>query len=290
MKLCPNCKAELDDQARFCVCCMTSLEEKEQILPPVPRVRRWPLVLLCLLLFGAVLFLAFSGNESNAPPAETDPIESTATEESTEPTEATTESTVPDTTQPQETTEPILAQVTEPARPTQPVATDPVPTTEPATEATTEPATEATTEPTESATEPTETTTLGADSIYTYRRDEQGNIYITGVRIPQEDGYYEIPWRIPGHSIYGIDNYAFVGTNARVVFIDSIEWIGHMAFAGCPLTDVYFEYGMHIELDAFTGCTDLTLHVDPFYENQFGMSYSECAHLYGASWESWHSE
>ena len=285
MKLCPNCKAELDDQARFCVCCMTSLEEKEQISPPAPRVRQWPLVLLCLLLFGAVLFLAFSGNEPDTPPAETVPTESTATEESTEPTEAateSTESTVPDATQPQETTEPILAQVTEPARPTQPVATDPVPTTEPATEATTE--------PTDSATEPTETTTLGADSIYTYRRDEQGNIYITGVRIPQEDGYYEIPWRIPGHSIYGIDNYAFVGTNARVVFIDSIEWIGHMAFAGCPLTDVYFEYGMHIELDAFTGCTDLTLHVDPFYENQFGMSYSECAHLYGASWESWHSE
>lgn len=56
MKLCPNCKAALDDNARFCLCCMTSLDEKEQIPPPMPKVRRWPLVLLCILLFGALAF------------------------------------------------------------------------------------------------------------------------------------------------------------------------------------------------------------------------------------------
>ena len=55
MKLCPNCKAELDDNARFCLRCMTSLDEKEQIPPPVLRVRRWPLVLLCFLLLSALL-------------------------------------------------------------------------------------------------------------------------------------------------------------------------------------------------------------------------------------------
>lgn len=55
MKLCPNCKAALDDNARFCLCCMTSLEEKEQIQPPVRKARRWPLVLLCLLLSAVLL-------------------------------------------------------------------------------------------------------------------------------------------------------------------------------------------------------------------------------------------
>lgn len=57
MKRCPNCKAELDDNARFCLSCMTSLDEKEQIPPPVRKARRWPLVLLSSLLLSAVLVL-----------------------------------------------------------------------------------------------------------------------------------------------------------------------------------------------------------------------------------------
>ena len=32
MKICPNCKAELDENARFCLRCMTSLEEKQEII------------------------------------------------------------------------------------------------------------------------------------------------------------------------------------------------------------------------------------------------------------------
>lgn len=55
MKLCPNCKTELDVNARLCLCCMTSLDEKELILPPVRQFRRWPLVLLCFLILGALL-------------------------------------------------------------------------------------------------------------------------------------------------------------------------------------------------------------------------------------------
>lgn len=69
MKLCPNCKAALDDNARFCLCCMTSLEEKEQIPPPTHRIRRWPLVLLCCLLSGVLLIFVIFSNTN--PPKET---------------------------------------------------------------------------------------------------------------------------------------------------------------------------------------------------------------------------
>lgn len=55
MKQCPNCKAALDDNARFCLRCMTSLVEKEQIQPSVRPPRRWPLVLLCLTLSAAMV-------------------------------------------------------------------------------------------------------------------------------------------------------------------------------------------------------------------------------------------
>ena len=68
MKLCPNCKAALDDNARFCLSCMTSLDEKEQIPPLVHKIRRWPLVLLCILGLGALLIVLIALNTE--PPVE----------------------------------------------------------------------------------------------------------------------------------------------------------------------------------------------------------------------------
>ena len=76
MKLCPKCKAALDDNARFCLCCMTSLDEKEQIPPPVLRTRRWSLVLLCGLLFAALLLFILIGR---TPPS--DKVQTTSTQD-----------------------------------------------------------------------------------------------------------------------------------------------------------------------------------------------------------------
>ena len=59
MKICPKCKAQLEDHARFCLQCMTSLEEKEEIQPPAPKQRRWPLALLFSLLAIALATFAF---------------------------------------------------------------------------------------------------------------------------------------------------------------------------------------------------------------------------------------
>ena len=70
MKRCPNCQAALDDNARFCLCCMTSLDEKECIAPPAPKPRRWPLVLLCALglcgLLVAIVLLSADPPENTA--------------------------------------------------------------------------------------------------------------------------------------------------------------------------------------------------------------------------------
>lgn len=74
MKICPNCKAELEDNARFCLSCMTSLDKKEQITPPAQRFRRWPLVLLCLLLAVALAVIAIvmaSSPKAGEVPAQT---------------------------------------------------------------------------------------------------------------------------------------------------------------------------------------------------------------------------
>lgn len=67
MKLCPNCKTELDDHARFCLSCMTALDEKEQITPPVRKARRWLPVLLCGLAVGILLaFIVFINRPDEA--------------------------------------------------------------------------------------------------------------------------------------------------------------------------------------------------------------------------------
>ena len=75
MKTCPNCHAQLDDNARFCLYCMTSLDEKEQIQPPVISRRRWPLVLLCgvVLCIGLAFILIDSPSTPKTTAATTEP-------------------------------------------------------------------------------------------------------------------------------------------------------------------------------------------------------------------------
>ena len=81
MKECPKCKAALEDNARFCLYCMTSLEEKEQILPSERKLPRWPLVLLCVLLLGVLLFLLIDPN-TQVPEETAEPSQPVVTEQS----------------------------------------------------------------------------------------------------------------------------------------------------------------------------------------------------------------
>lgn len=75
MKKCPNCNAELEDQASFCLLCMTSLVEKENIKPPASKPRWWlPVLVGCLVLAGLLGVLLWKPQEK-AP----DQIRETAT-------------------------------------------------------------------------------------------------------------------------------------------------------------------------------------------------------------------
>ena len=48
--------------------------------------------------------------------------------------------------------------------------------------------------------------------------------------------------------------YAFSGTNARHVEMESVNIVWEYAFAGCPLEELYFDQGIYIHNTALEGC------------------------------------
>lgn len=55
MKICPKCKAEIHDDARFCLYCMTSFEEKQAIDSPKEKDRRWLYIAIAAVLVMIVI-------------------------------------------------------------------------------------------------------------------------------------------------------------------------------------------------------------------------------------------
>lgn len=130
MKECPFCKAQIEENARFCLYCMKPLVEKEVVAPAREKRRRvWLLpmlaVVLLLSVLAAVLLLGNSKEDlpvadTTAPIAGLDPEDPPATEE-------TDSSTV--TTPTQEPEPPIEDDPTQETKP--PVEDDPTQGTEP---------------------------------------------------------------------------------------------------------------------------------------------------------------
>ncbi len=76
MKKCPKCKAEIHKEARFCLYCMTSFEEKQTIETPKENNKRWlyviAAVLVLVLTVVCILLFVQKGdqtNEKNATPS-----------------------------------------------------------------------------------------------------------------------------------------------------------------------------------------------------------------------------
>ncbi len=56
---CPDCGAELQENAVFCLYCMKSLEKKTQLTPVKKRKRRWQIVLAILAVLAMIVVLIF---------------------------------------------------------------------------------------------------------------------------------------------------------------------------------------------------------------------------------------
>ena len=70
MKKCPFCKANIEDNARFCLYCMKPLNEKEVVLPRARKSRGWMIaaIVAILLLAAVVVLLILGENIPDDPP------------------------------------------------------------------------------------------------------------------------------------------------------------------------------------------------------------------------------
>lgn len=89
MKKCPFCGANIDDSARFCLHCMTSLTEKEQILLHQKKKPQWiiPILVAIVVSFVAVLLLFGQKTAPNKAPSDDPSQNFTLEERRTEPSE-----------------------------------------------------------------------------------------------------------------------------------------------------------------------------------------------------------
>ena len=320
MRKCPFCKADIEENARFCLYCMKPLNEKEVILPTKKKRSWWPLALAGVLLVLLALVLFFpreNGNISslptggvpslNAPPSVPEqtpaPIPMPTPSPTPAPTPVSTPSPSPaptPTPTPKPTPEPTPSETPQPTPTETPVQTSiptAPPTTVPPTTAppTTAPSTAAPDTPAESPVpEPPE-----AQAEYTYRTAREGDDYnaqyansgsdivITGISRQSSDGIYDIPAYIDGKKVIAIVANAFSGSNAKKVYLPAtVKTVWNHAFAGCPLTDIYFRgSAIYAESKAFSG--NLTIHCSASCSDRNYRYYKDCAVNYGATWEEW---
>lgn len=328
MKKCPFCNADIEENARFCLYCMNSLEEKQVIETPKENKRRWLIMLIAILLFVLFIILTIFSLKEDTPDSkqpgsaqniiekvlkkdkasEESPTEEQPADENNIQKPPSSEATIQD----QKTTDSTTQNNSTTNNNSNSNATTGNVETGTETENNT-PSTPSNPTPDSDITTPvTPTPNPGITTVtYLYRDAKYGDdffvsanfenaVVITGVKTPSASGEYIIPDTINNKKVVAIMDLAFCDDNIKstvkkVVVPASVKTIWNNAFANCyNLTDIYFcGNAIYVEGNAFAPKSSrngtLTIHCSYDCSDRNFKYYRNSAVYYDAEYKEWNN-
>lgn len=314
MKKCPKCKAEIQEEARFCLYCMTSFEEKQAIETPKENNKRWLIIIaavLVLVLIFLGIFLFAKKDKPNNGDVDTSSILSINSDfdapEDNNTTSIEQQNSVP---QREETSASTSSNQAQASSQNVGSTTNNATTSSTSTNSTSSSNKAEGNSPESGSSTPTTTTpSQTATATYIYRDAKYGDdfsvsadlenaVVIIGVKTASTDGEYIIPETIDGKRVVAIMALAFCddgisNTVKTVVVPSSVRTIWNNAFASCyNLTDIYFKgNSIYTESNAFPEASKrngtLTIHCSSNCSDRNYRYYKNSALYYDAEYKEW---
>lgn len=319
MKKCPKCKAEIHEEARFCLYCMTSFEEKQTIETPKENNKRWLIIIaavlaVVLVVISIVLFVPKgnvsndSNNNSNISSFSSDSNTSTDNNDTElgEQQEVSGESSSPSSSSQTPNSSNNKTNNTSGNTATNSTATNSSSQNNSTTNSTT-------TSTNSSTSDATNSTPTNTQPKYTYIEATIQNTYPTGygvmyapenaivitkVNYKEESGNYIIPDKIDGKKVAAIMPSAFsdssISSSVKSVTLPStVRTIWNDAFKNCyNLTDLYLKsavIGIYEDAFPLTSMRNekLTIHCKRDCRDFDFYYYRNIANKYDAEYEEW---